>query len=594
MIGLLALYGAVFAVLVTIQFTKQGEFTLKVGDFVVTGQYRLPGAAGSPPAAPNERLLDETASVFFGGMEFSMNREDAKFSFIKSDKTREETFPESMVLSGESAVFRISGGTELNFSSQFVGGKPELRIDANFGPDIEVLELPYKPLKKSSLRDSGDGQFIVISDGVNYSFGRAAVDQERRTLILRAGGAAVSYRVVPEKKAFAPEDFTLPAALAKQSFDEALRRWRDQSFSLWNRIVSESGDEDLIIAYVGEAVRRGTYKAAVSAVPGAFLNGGQRTYVSSAYLGRMDLAFRSFTTLEREKISRLSRMINEKSRDFLKDSHVFEYFAVRGYVNFVDDGAELVRSMDPAALTIDLAPGILEGFSDWKIHRPYTDNPFERLVDQACFVISEGIKKTSEEDKVLVFHGGEADSAFNLRLGKALLNYAEKVNAVPWAAVARSLILSVLALADNAGTVPGSLLLSESGAITENASLPRLSSARLYRILAPGEYFPRAVGIGAAINSIWTWTAASAISASQENTVLDISVSFPVGETHYMMIRGIKPFAKIQLYNIDYRTDPQFERYDSSGWTYSQAEQTLILKMKHRAAVEHIRIFYSY
>jgi hypothetical protein len=59
-----------------------------------------------------------------------------------------------------------------------------------------------------------------------------------------------------------------------------------------------------------------------------------------------------------------------------------------------------------------------------------------------------------------------------------------------------------------------------------------------------------------------------------------------------MIIRGIKAFTKIQLYNMDFRTDFQFERYDSSGWSYSTQEQTLIIKMKHRTAVEHIRVFY--
>jgi hypothetical protein len=77
-----------------------------------------------------------------------------------------------------------------------------------------------------------------------------------------------------------------------------------------------------------------------------------------------------------------------------------------------------------------------------------------------------------------------------------------------------------------------------------------------------------------------------------ENNMLDIAATFPVGETHYMVIRGVKPFTKIQLYNMDYRTDPQFERYDSSGWSYSPSEQTLLVKMKHRTNTEHVRIFY--
>jgi len=69
-------------------------------------------------------------------------------------------------------------------------------------------------------------------------------------------------------------------------------------------------------------------------------------------------------------------------------------------------------------------------------------------------------------------------------------------------------------------------------------------------------------------------------------------VNFPAGETHYMIIRGMRPFTKIQLYGMDFRTDPQFERYDSSGWSYIAEEQTLILKMKHKTQTEHIKVIY--
>jgi len=43
---------------------------------------------------------------------------------------------------------------------------------------------------------------------------------------------------------------------------------------------------------------------------------------------------------------------------------------------------------------------------------------------------------------------------------------------------------------------------------------------------------------------------------------------------------------------MDWRSDSQFERYDSSGWVYYSQEQTLVLKMRHRTQVENIRIFY--
>jgi hypothetical protein len=498
-----------------------------------------------------------------------------------------------MVISEESALFVLSGGGELNFSTHYTGGAPELRISGVFPEDLTGAELPYKPLKNAGLKESGDGQFVVFSDGVNYSFGRSPLDPDRRLLFLNAEGPALSYGAIPEKRPFSPDDFIISAAGSRQSFNETFSRWLDQNFSFWNRTIKEQNDEELTAAYAAEALSRGTYKAAVSAVPPAFLNGRQRTYISSVYLGRLEEALRSLSTLDREKLGRLSRQINEKSLDFLKEPHVFEYLAVRGHANFIEEGAGIIRSVDPAGLSLEHTTGILEGFIDWKTYRPDSDNPFERLIDQACFVISEAVHMTPEGDRVFVFVGQTGEAEFNLRLGKALLDWAESSGDDSWAALARSLILSVLSLGDGSGIVKAGFLLSAEGEITENPAPSKLTTARVYRLLRSGEYHPKALPIAVQANNLWTWTAARTVSASLRNDILDISVSFPAGETHYMIIRGLRPFVKIQLYDMDYRTDPQFERYDSSGWSYDAQEQALVLKMKHKATVEHVRIFYE-
>jgi hypothetical protein len=596
----------VFVLLVVIQFARQGGFTQRIGNFVVTGQYRIP-EADEPPVAPNEYLLSGDASVFFGGMEFNLGVDSggSVLWFYGEEGEKGESLPDRMIVSGDSALFRFPGGTELTFTTRYAGGTPEMRISCAFAEGTERLELPYKPMRKTGMRDSGDGRFIIISDGEIYSFGRSPLDPERRVLLLRAGEPALSYGVVPEKITFNPQDFIIPQAQSRQTYEETLLRWRDQNFSLWNRIVSSQDDEDLIIAFAGEALNRGTYKAAVSAAAPAFLNGSHRTYESSVYLGRLTDAYRSLSAADREKLSRLSRLINEKSLDFIKEPHVFEYFAVRGYGNFIDDGAELVRSIDPKTLSVDLSLGILEGYTDLKQYRPHMENPFERLLDQACFVISEFLRLVPgipagdearssplEGDRLFVFIDNRINAEFNLRLGRALLKWAEPDGEASWAGIGRSLILSALSLGDGTGSVRQGPVISDDGDITVSDAPSGLTTARLYRILSPGEYSPRALTIGAWVNGVWTWTAASTVSASQESNVLDISVTFPAGETHYMVIRGIRAFTKIQLYNMDFRTDPQFERYDSSGWAYIAGEQTLIVKMKHRTTVEHVRIFY--
>lgn len=607
-VGLFAVYVAVFCILVIIQFTRQGNFTQRIGGAVVNGRYRAGEDAGKPEN-PGEVPLEGGVSLFFGGLEYRLRTEGETGAFALIDRKgeRRPADPEVMLVSGDSVSFRFSGGTEIAFRSLRAGASEELRISGTFAGDAAGADIPFRPLRSTRIRESGDGQLNVITGGLTYSLGRPADQKAGNMISLRAGGGPVVYRAVPEKEPFRPEDYILPQAAARQAYASAITRWQDQSFALWNGIISSQNDEDLVIAYGGEAVRRGAYRAAVSAVSPAFLAGNRRTHESSVYLGGMDQALRSFVSREREKFSRLSRLIDEKSPDFLREPHAFEYLAVRSHSGLVDGGIELIRSLDPSAVSLELSPGILEGWLDLRQYRSQGDNPFDRLMDQVVDIISEGVRGIGEIRRapgdsrgpspvpgnwVFVFSENQAEMEFNLRLGKALWAWAEDSGRNEWAGLGRSLVLSVLSLEDGAGTVPGGLSLSPGGEAGEIPG-PRISGARLYRLLSPGEYFPRPARIGSGVNGIWAWTAASALNAVQENNILDISVSFPPGETHYMMIRGLRPFSKIQLYNMDYRTDPEFERYDSSGWVYSAQDQILTLKMKHRSAVEHIRIFYQ-
>ncbi|GHV94813.1 hypothetical protein AGMMS50293_11330 [Spirochaetia bacterium] len=577
-LGLLALYCAVFFVLVLLQFSKKGNFTQLIGSMVVSGHYRLDAGV---PADSNEHFLTGDVKIFFGGLEFELE-------------------PEYLIRSDDTAQFILPGGTELAFTTLSAGSRPELHIDAVFAEGQHEVKIPIQPRRSSVVRDGADGQFTILHNGIQYQFSRTAYALENGQLLLTPDDAFVSYRVKPEHRPFSPGDYILAQARNSQTFNEAMTRWRDQNFSYWSQTISLRADDDTVIAYSGEALRRGTYKAAVAAASPDFLAGPRRTYESSVFLGGMDRALRSFTAAEREKIGRISRMINEKSLDFLKESHVLDFFSVRGYANLVNDGLGLIRGMDPAALSMELIPGIFEGYIDFRQLRIQGDNPFEQLINQACFLVSEEIMRDTEKDLVLVSHNGRIDMEFNFHLGKTLWVWAESAGNADWAALGRSLMLSVLALRDNTGAAPAFLELAENGVMTEasggaanHTPGARISSAKIYRILNPGEYYPHAANLGPASNGIWAWTASPLVSAVQEEGALNISVSFPINEIHYVMIRGVRPFGKIQLYNIDYRTDPQFERYDSSGWVYNAQDQILVLKMKHRQTVEHIKIIFD-
>ncbi|MDR0316070.1 MAG: hypothetical protein LBH97_04135 [Treponema sp.] len=581
--GFFVLYCAVFVLLGAVQFTKKGKFTQRVGPMLISG-YWLSSERG---VSVKERPLSGDVSIFFGGLEFLLDDRDGEgFLLLDAEGGKRTALPEYMILEADTARFLLPGGTELAFSVRYSGG-PELRISSVFPEGVSGVEIPFKPRRSSSIRENENGRLAIVYNGLKYQFTQSPRWEENGRLVLQPGSPIASYRAIPERQVFNPVDFAIPQTEDKLVFNDAISRWKDQSYSWWNQNISSQNDEDVVIAYSGEAIRRGNYRPALASVSQAFLSGTQRGWESSVYLGGMDRARRIFTAAEQEKTGRISRLINEQSPDFFMENHIIEYLTERGLSGLVDEGLELVRWIDPAELTLDKSPGIFEGYADFARRWPNRDNPFEQFIGNACQFISDNIHR--EQDKVFVFADTSANIEFNLRLGKAVWEWAEQTGSIDWAGLGRSLVLSALSLSGNSGAAPAVLIRSESGELSEAGG--RLSTARMYRILNVGENLPRAVAMGS--QGIWAWTAASAISITQEGEPLVISVTFPAGESHFIMLRGIQPLYRIQIYNMDWRSDSQFERYDSSGWVYNAQDQILTLKMRHRENVENIRIFFQ-
>jgi hypothetical protein len=591
-IGLLCLYTVAFIVVGMIQFIRQDGFIRQVGNMQVSGRYR----EGKEDAASEEFPITGKLSVFFGGLEFPLAGDGNRGGFLNVDPEapQDTALPEFMTISGNTVIFKFSGGGELSFTSMDGGDHTELRIGGDFPPDVEGFLLSYKPLKTSHVQNTEGGLPVIIANRQSYSFGRSVQEKEPGLLFLEANSLPISYRKVPEKPVFNPEDYALSEALSRQSYDAAVRSWRDSQYTLWTRSVQGRNDEDLVVAFLGEAVDRGTYQNAKSLVSSTFLNGNLRGYGSSLYLGGIARTYSALNAADQERLNRLSRLIDERSPEILGEDHAFEYLALRGTADLMDRAAALVRDIDPAGLDPGLAPGIFEGFSDMKQYRPQGENPFGDLPEQTCLLISEELTRVSGvwnsgQGLVLVFREGVADMESNLRLGKALAVWAEATGDAAWAAIGRTLVLSVLSLVNEEGSVPARLSLEEPAVAGEG--IDRLDSARLYRILQPGEYYPRIAVLGT--EGIWIWSSSSSVSSVRENGILDISVSFPAGESHYLMLWGVRPFTRLQLHNMDWRSDPRYESYDSSGWVYYPRDELLALKLKHRTQVEHIRLFFS-
>jgi hypothetical protein len=352
-------------------------------------------------------------------------------------------------------------------------------------------------------------------------------------------------------------------------------------------------DEDTVIAWCGESLRQGNYRQAVSAVPVSFSSSPLRTWESAVYqfdrrIGVWERANRTVVAFEREKDNFISRLLTEKDGGLFTENHLIEFLAIRENNQLIDTILSFAEEIDPAAVTLEISPGILENCLDMGKWRPNAANPFMAFEENIYQLVAEGLRRF--EDQVFIFSDNQADLAFNLRLGKAMYEWGEKFGNDVWAGLGRSLALSVISLGDSSGSIPALLTLGEAGEFTP--SWERINSAKLYRLLNNSEYLPHWTTTG--VSDIWAWTASPSVKITQNNQQMDIAIRFPVGETHYVMLRNVKPFPLLQIYDTNWRRAVDFESYyNSSGWYYFEQERTLILKMSQRSNVETVRIYFT-
>jgi len=553
---------AIFMLLVAMQFTRNGNFSYRIGDMLVNGRYSM-----EADEALSLRPLNGGANVTFGGLEFRL----ASAAYIN--------------IAENTATFILPDDTELSFG---MPDTPELRITAKFPDDVAGIEIPFRMQRSSIIHD--DGNDTILYRGSRYQFSRPMQGFESGYLVLAASAPSVSYRTISDKKEFNPADFIVPQAETAQTFSGVLSPWVNRNFALWGQMGYQT-DEDTVIAWCGEAIRQGNYRAAASVVPVSFSSDPQRTWESAVYqfdrrIGVWERAARAVGVSEREKYNRLSRLLEQKDSGLFIESHLIEFLAVRGYNDLIDSLLSFAQELDPSVITLAMVPGILENSLDMYRWRADMVNPFAPLAEQVLQLAANDMHR--DGDYVFVFPDGRADSEFNLRLGMAVQKWGERTANNEWAAVGRSLALSVISLSGDNGSVPAFLTRGETGSEAE----ARVSSARLYRILNENDHLPHATATG--INGIWAWTAATAVNIARTDSVMNISIRFPVGETHYVMLRNVPPFPLLQIYDVSWRRAVDFESYyNSSGWYYFEDERILVIKINQRSNTENVRIYFT-
>ena len=104
-------------------------------------------------------------------------------------------------------------------------------------------------------------------------------------------------------------------------------------------------------------------------------------------------------------------------------------------------------------------------------------------------------------------------------------------------------------------------------------------------LVADNPYYPHEVSFYRDISpGFWAWTCSPSLVVQANSARYVFTAAFPAGRSHYLAFYGVKPFTNIQLYDIDYSPDNEFESYDASGYLYKKDMGALYIKMKHKNA----------
>ena len=560
--GLSAVYCTVFCILVIMQFSNSGSFLLSAGEMTIRGRYLQTSPKETSSGEETGGGISKIAGgarVYYGGLDFNLSEERGKGLTLTSvEGVITHVNPGYLILTDNTALFGLPDGTTILFNSFDSAKGPELQINAELAENISKIAIPITLRRSSLVRDNG--QLGIMYGGLRYSFNSQGQYLEDGIITLSRENTFISYRSRENQIEFDPADYIIAQS---QNYENELLNWRELSFARWNQNTSALQNEDDVIAYCSEAFARGNYAAAIAAIPRDFLNSARHTFRSAGFTGGMSDAYLSFVVSENEKLNLITTLTRQRSLDVLKEEHVLDYLFSRGNAAIANDIIEIIGSASPEMLTADYCPGILEAYSDIRLWRPSADDPVEHLTDQIFFLVSENLNRDTERDLVFVSNSEGMNFYFSLRLGKAIITWTETNQNAQWQAIGQSLVLSAL---------------TEAGA----------GAGKLYNALRFGDYYPRAV----LLTDGWAWTVSPSVRASYASGNLNITSSFPTAMTHYMIIRGVRPFIKLQIHGMDWRTDDQFERYDSSGWIYYPDEQILILKLRHRTTVETATVFY--
>jgi len=523
-----------------------------------------------------QRLLKNTFQATYKGLNIFAD-DQSPVTITKADDTVQPVSLYSWKeIDASNFTLYFDQAIALHFSIKTDDTGDFLSIEAELPEDTKNIAISYKPTSGYLVTEQNTRRLIISSKQQQYEVSAAEITSSH--LVLSDMEQFATYNTFDPLYGF---EFSMVNALplsAETTFVETISKFKTDFIQLASQSLSETSTEQMVVAYVAAMAENRQYREAINKIPSSLKTGSRRTFLSAPYFNSLTAMNPSLQRHMENRRSMIDYAIQQKSLDIFTIQDLAQVLCTMEGNGLVEELLAMPTSLADFNPSVAQAAGILDTYTQLvALNRnlsvglqPILNNCLE-IIAAAC-MLENNIIRLEENDAALPI----LDS---ISVGMSLISYGQLTGNIDYRATGNLIVNSY---------------------ITPEVSSNLHIMTELYPIVVPNNpYYPHIQIIADASMSgnntpVWAWTVArdtSYVRDSEGNAT--ITLDFPSGETHHAIINGIRPFRRIDIYDISFRTDPKFESYNSSGYVFDAETQTLLLKSLHKVQREAIKFYYA-
>ena len=523
-----------------------------------------------------QRLLKNTFQATYKGLNIFAD-DQSPVTITKADDTVQPVSLYSWKeIDASNFTLYFDQAIALHFSIKTDDTGDFLSIEAELPEDTKNIAISYKPTSGYLVTEQNTRRLIISSKQQQYEVSAAEITSSH--LVLSDMEQFATYNTFDPLYGF---EFSMVNALplsAETTFVETISKFKTDFIQLASQSLSEISTEQMVVAYVAAMAENRQYREAINKIPSSLKTGSRRTFLSAPYFNSLTAMNPSLQRHMENRRSMIDYAIQQKSLDIFTIQDLAQVLCTMEGNGLVEELLAMPASLADFNPSVAQAAGILDTYTQLvALNRnlsvglqPILNNCLE-IIAAAC-MLENNIIRLEENDAALPI----LDS---ISVGMSLISYGQLTGNIDYRATGNLIVNSY---------------------ITPEVSSNLHIMTELYPIVVPNNpYYPHIQIIADASMSgnntpVWAWTVArdtSYVRDSEGNAT--ITLDFPSGQTHHAIINGIRPFRRIDIYDISFRTDPKFESYNSSGYVFDAETQTLLLKSLHKVQREAIKFYYA-